>query len=162
MPRIAPLLISFALVAAIAPIASCKREPSPPSGDIAAQLTVPTMAGPAFDPAILRGKPALVVFWRPGCPHCLAELPDAARAARERGVTAIAVQVSGKPETARAVLERSGWDGLALVDDGRLREALAIRAVPWTLVLRGDGTAARAFVGRQSYDHLSSALASVR
>jgi len=159
MPRIVPVLISIALALTIA---ACKHEAPPPGGDVAARLTVPTVAGPPFDPATLDGKPALVVFWRPGCPHCLAELPDALRAAKARGVTAVAVQVAGKPEAGRVVLDRVQWDGPALVDDGSLRDGLAIRAVPWTLVLRGDGTAAHAYVGRQSYDALSSALASVR
>ena len=161
MPRIAPLLISIALLASLV---ACKRahESAPPPGDVLQRLAVPTAAGQPFDPATLRGKPALVVFWRPGCPHCLAELPDAARAARERGVTAVAVQVAGKPEAARVALERAGWDGLTLVDDGRLVQGLAIRGVPYTLVLRPDGTAARAFVGRESYDTLASALGAVR
>src|SRR5262249_54003710 len=129
-------------------------------GDVAARLTLPTMSGEPYDPAALRGKPALVVFWRPGCPHCLAELPEAARAARDRGVAAVAVQVAGKPDAARVVLSRTGWDGTALVDDGKVRDGLAIRAVPYTLVLRADGTAAHAFVGRQSYDTLASAIGS--
>lgn len=160
MPRIAPALLSIALVAIAA--AGCTRDTPPPPGDIAARLTVPTMAGPDFDPATLRGKPALILFWRPGCPHCLAELPDAARAARDRGVTAVAVQVSDRPDRAVPALERAGWEGPTLVDNGTLRQGLAIKAVPWTLVLRSDGTAARAFVGRQTYEQLSSALASVR
>jgi len=43
-----------------------------------------------------------------------------------------------------------------------LRQSLDIKAVPYTLVLRADGTAAHAFVGRQSYDTLAGAIASVR
>lgn len=160
MPRIAPALLSLVLLLSLA--AGCKQEAPTPGGNIAAQLAIPTMAGDTFDPATLHGKPALVVFWRPGCPHCLAELPDAARAARDRGVPAIAVQVSGKPDAARVVLDRSEWTGPALLDDGQLVKGLKIKAVPWTLVLRGDGTAAHAFLGRQSYDTLSSAIASAR
>jgi hypothetical protein len=45
-----------------------------------------------------------------------------------------------------------------LVDDGTLRERYGITKVPYTLVLRGDGTAARAFLGEQSAATLSSAL----
>lgn len=157
MPRIAPVLIALALV-----LTGCRRGDPVPAGDIAGRLTVPTMTGAAFDPATLRGKPALVVFWRPGCPHCLAELPDAQRAAQARGVTAIAVQVSGRPEAGQAALTRLGWNGLALVDDGRLRAELKIRAVPWTLTLRGDGTAREAFVGKRDYATLHAALGRVK
>lgn len=154
MPRIAP-----ALVLALATFAAgCRPETPVPPGDIAAQLAMPSSDGSVFDPTTLRGKPALVVFWRPGCPHCLAELPEAARAAAERGVPAIAVQVAGNPDTGRAVLEKLAWTGTAIVDDGRLRTNLKIKAVPLTLVLRADGTARKAMVGRQSYDALLSAL----
>jgi hypothetical protein len=54
------------------------------------------------------------------------------------------------------------WDGVALVDDGTLRKDLKISKVPWTLVLRPDGTAARAYVGRQSYETLAGAVAAAR
>ncbi len=155
MPRIATALLLFA---AAVTTAGCRPETPVPPGDVAAQLAVPGTDGNVFDPATLRGKPALVVFWRPGCPHCLAELPDAARAAAERGVPAIAVQVAGSPDAGRAVLDKLGWTGPALVDDGRLRTNLKIKAVPLTLVLRPDGTARKAMVGRQSYDAMHSAL----
>jgi hypothetical protein len=39
---------------------------------------------------------------------------------------------------------------------------LGIDKVPWTLVLRPDGTAAKAYVGAQSYDTLVGAIASAR
>ena len=41
---------------------------------------------------------------------------------------------------------------------GQLVRGLQIKAVPWTLVLRGDGTAKKAWLGRQSYDTLRGAL----
>lgn len=162
MPRIVPALLSIALVSIA--LAACNRadEPPVPSGNVAARLTVPTMDGPAFDPQALGGKPSLVVFWRPSCPHCIAELPDAIRAAADRGANAVAVQVTGQPAQGKEALERAGWTGPILIDDGSLRADLKITAVPYTLVLRPDGTARRAFLGRQSYDTLSSALASAR
>jgi hypothetical protein len=55
-------------------------------------------------------------------------------------------------------LTKVGWTGPALVDDGQLVRGLQIKAVPWTLVLRGDGTAKKAWLGRQSYDTLRGAL----
>lgn len=157
MPRIAPALLALVLATT-----ACRRETPVPAGDIAARLTVPTAAGAPFDPATLKGKPALVVFWRPGCPHCLHELPEAARAARDRGVTAIAVQVSGQPEAGQAALAAAGWDGIALIDDGHLRTDLKIRAVPWTLTLRSDGTAREAFLGARDYGALHAALGRVK
>ncbi len=153
MPRLA--LPALALVALFA---CTKTTPAPP-GNIAGKLAVPTADGSPFDPATLAGKPAVVVFWRPGCPHCRTELPDVARACKDKGATAVAVQVAEAPPTGLRVLEGLKWDGVVLVDDGTLRKDLAITKVPWTLVLRPDGTAARAFVGAQSYETLSGAIA---
>jgi thiol-disulfide isomerase/thioredoxin len=158
MPRTTVLaLVVSALLAALA----CNRSAgvTPPSGDISAKLTISTTAGDAFDPATLDGKPAVVVFWRPGCPHCRDELPDVAQACKDKGATAVAVQVAEAPPSGLRVLEGMKWDGVALVDDGAVRKDLNITTVPLPLVLRPDGTAARAYVGRQSYETLAGAIA---
>src|SRR5579862_9242053 len=54
----------------------CHRGANVPDGNIAATLTVPAV-GSAFDPASLAGKPSLVLFVTPTCPHCLATIPRA-------------------------------------------------------------------------------------
>ena len=162
MPRPALAVAALALAIAVPTLPACKRGPAPPSGNIAARLAVPTRGDVVFDPATLGGKPAIVVFWRPGCGYCRQELPDAMRAATERGVTVVAVQVAEGKEAGGAVLAKLGWQGVDLVDDGTLRRDLKVSSVPWTLVLRSDGTAARAFVGAQSYATLERALASVK
>jgi len=160
MPRSA-FAVAIAAAITFAALPACHREPAPPSGNIAARLTIPTRADVAFDPTTLGGKPALVVFWRPGCPYCREELPDALRAASERSVPVIAVQIAEGKTAGGAILTKLGWSGIDLVDDGTLRRELKVSSVPWTLVLRDDGTAARAFVGRQSYETLERALAAV-
>src|SRR5262245_39037334 len=60
------------LIVALA-IAGCKRNNEPvPEGDIAATLTVPSIGAYTFDPASLKGKPSLIMFVTPTCPHCIA------------------------------------------------------------------------------------------
>ncbi|HVK72933.1 MAG TPA: TlpA disulfide reductase family protein [Kofleriaceae bacterium] len=157
MPRLALFVIAVALATG-----ACKKDAPVPPGDIAARLALPTLAGAAFDPSTLDGKPTVVMFWRPTCPHCLEELPDVARACKDKGANAVAVMVVGSKEAAERALTGAGWEGAALVDDGALRKGLDIKAVPYTLVLRPDGTAARAFVGRQSYGTITAAIASAR
>jgi len=159
MPRLPALALCVATLLAVA---ACRKDAPVPAGDIAAKLTIPTAAGAAFDPAALDGKSAVVVFWRPGCPHCRHELPDVARACKDKGATAVAVQVAEDASSGTRILDGLKWEGVALVDDGTLRTGLAISKVPWTLVLRPDGTAAKAFVGAQSYDTLASAIAAAR
>jgi thiol-disulfide isomerase/thioredoxin len=150
MPR--PCLAAIALVALL----GCKPDLEPPAGDVAAALALDTLDGTPFDPASLRGKPAIVMFWRPGCQYCLREMPVVAKVARAKGASAIAVMVSGNAERAKT-LARS-FDGTILVDDGTLRERYAIKKVPYTLVLRRDGTASHAFLGEQTESTLADAL----
>jgi thiol-disulfide isomerase/thioredoxin len=137
-------------------LGACKAELTPPAGDIAASLALPDLDGKAFDPATLQGKPAVVLFWRTGCSYCKHELPVVSRLAKDAGVTAIAVMVAGDKERALPMLTE--FDGTVLVDDGTLRTRYDIKAVPYMLVLRSDGTAARAFKGEQSESTLRSAI----
>lgn len=151
-----PLLCLLAILL----VAGCKEQVTPPSGDVAGSLSLPTHAGESFDPARLRGKPAVVMFWRTGCSYCMNELPIVAEVAREKDASAVAVFVAGNRDAAARIAET--WDGTVLFDDGTLRKKFDIRKVPYTLVLRPDGTAARAFLGEQSKETLASAISAAR
>lgn len=137
-------------------LVACKNELEPPPGDVASGLTLQTVDGTDFDPATLRGKPAIVMFWRPGCQYCMNEMPTVAKVARAKGAAAIAVMVSGNKEKAKEIAKT--FDGTVLLDDGSLRARYEIKAVPYTLILRGDGTASHAFRGEQGESRLASAL----
>jgi thiol-disulfide isomerase/thioredoxin len=152
----AVLALSLALTA-------CKKsapELEPPAGDIASSLSLPTADGETFDPAAIRGKPVILMFWRPNCPYCMNEMPIVAKVARDKDAAAVAVMVSGSKERGKAIGEEHGVT--VLIDDGQLRERYGVTKVPYTLVLRGDGTAARAFLGEQKESTLASAVASAR
>ena len=152
------MLVAVALACGLA----CSRTTPVPTGDIAASLAVPRLDGPVFDPQVLRGRPALVTFWRPGCVHCEAELPQLAATARAAGVPAVAVAMTRKTDAIRAVIDRVGFDGIVLVDDGTLRRRYQVTKVPYTLVLRPDGTAARALLGAHGGPALAAALSEAR
>jgi thiol-disulfide isomerase/thioredoxin len=151
MPRLCLVAIVSLLV-----LAACKSELTPPPGDVAGALTVETIDGAPFDPDTLRGKPVIVLFWRVGCSYCMNEMPVVAELAREKGAAAVAVLVAGSREKAAEIAK--DFDGIMLVDDGSLRTRYEIKKVPYTLVLRGDGTARHAFLGEQSRSTLASAL----
>lgn len=152
MPRVC-LVVLLALT-------SCRTsEVDPPQGDVASSLALPTLDGAAFDPTTLRGRPAIVLFWRIGCSYCMNELPVVSDVARQHGVAAIAVLVAGDPK--RAPDAAKAFDGPVLVDDGSLRSRYNITAVPYTIVLRGDGTAARAYLGEQSASAIADALGGI-
>ena len=140
----------------------CRKEAAVPPGDIAASLAAAKPAAGSFEPASLRGKPTLVMFGSPTCPHCLTELPIAQRVARAADANIVAVFVVGTAQRAQAVAATAQFTAPVLVDDGTLRKRYAIEAVPYTLVLGADGHAQRAFRGEQTEATLRAALADVR
>ncbi len=143
-------------------ISACHRRAQLPDGDVAASLTLPSLGAYKLDPQALHGKPSLVLFVSPTCPHCLAELPLANQVATDRGANLVAVFVVGKRENAEGVVRTAKFTGHVLIDDGTLRKKYDVHAVPYTLVLAPDGHAADAFVGRQDADTLADALADAR
>lgn len=146
-------------------VSGCRTRETPPPGDIAVALTAlagPTLAGPAFDPATIKGKPALVLFVSPTCPHCVDELPAASKVAKAANVGVVAVFIAGKAENARGVVEHTGFQGTVLIDDGTLRTKYGVRAVPYTLVLAPDGTAREVLRGAHGEKRLAEALADAR
>lgn len=161
MPRSWIPALAFAIV-----LGACHRAPDVPvpPGDIAASLAhTPQLDGSAFDPKTLAGKPALVLFVSPTCPHCLAMIPRAAAAAKATGDPAVAVFVVGKAANAIPVVKKLAFTGAALIDNGTLLKRYAVRAVPYIVVLGPDGHARAAYLGDgQSESDLESALADAR
>jgi thiol-disulfide isomerase/thioredoxin len=152
-----------ASVAAILLVAACSKDVPPPSGDVTQTLAFATTPdGATYDASALHGKPAIVMFWRTGCSYCMKEMPVVARVAKETGATAVAVLIAGNRK--RAADDVSTFDGVALFDDenGTIRTRYEIKKVPYTLVLRPDGTAARAFIGEQDADTLKDAVGAAR
>jgi thiol-disulfide isomerase/thioredoxin len=159
--RQASLAISVALVLSLA-VLGCKRGEPVPGGDVAASLTLPSLGAYAFDPASLKGKPSLVMFVTPTCPHCLKTLPRGMAAAKAQGANLVAVFVAGGKQNAEGVVSHLNFTGTALVDDGTLRKKYDIRGVPYSLVLGADGRAREAFKGEQEESTLAEALADAK
>jgi thiol-disulfide isomerase/thioredoxin len=160
-PSFPLLAIAGSLVLGLA-VAGCTKHERGPDGDILATLRAPTIAGTAFDPLSLRGKPSLVLFVSPTCPHCVEELPAAQQAAREHDANVVAVFIVGKAENARGVLTHTRFEAPALIDDGTLRRRYGVRSVPYTLVLGADGHAREQFHGAQGTSRLADAIADAR
>jgi thiol-disulfide isomerase/thioredoxin len=154
--------IVWILALASLPVLACRRGPAVPDGDIAATLTARTIDDHAFDPATLRGKPSLVLFVTPTCPHCLITLPRAAGAATAQGANLVAVFVSGKARNAAGVVSDIRFPGAVLIDDGTLLKRYAIKGVPYALVLGADGRARDVFEGEQEESTFVDALADAR
>ena len=156
-----PARLTQLLVIGLA-IAGCHKGPSVPSGDIVATLTATSADDRAFDPTSLRGKPTLVLFASPTCPHCTKELPIAQAAAHAEDANIVAIFVSGAKKHASSVTKSVGFSAPVLVDDGTLLKRYDIQAVPYVLVLGPDGHARNAFRGEQDEATLRNALADAR
>ena len=142
--------------------AACKHSDPVPPGDIAVTLTASPLGEKAFDPATIKGKPCLVMFVTPTCPHCLATIPRGIAAAQAEGANLVAVFVAGNKQNAEGVVSHLRFPGTALVDDGTLRRLYNIRGVPYSLVLGADGHARTALRGEQEESTLREALADAR
>lgn len=154
---------STLLLAVALAITGCKRNDTPvPEGDVAATLTLPSLGEKAFDPQTLRGKPSLVMFVTPTCPHCIATIPRGAAAAQAQGANVVAVFVAGNKANAEGVVSHAKFPGTALIDDGTLRRKYKITGVPYSLVLGADGHAREAFRGEQEESTLRDALADAK
>ncbi|HEY5944786.1 MAG TPA: TlpA disulfide reductase family protein, partial [Kofleriaceae bacterium] len=153
-----PLRVLVLVVALLA----CKRSEPVPEGDIAATLTAPSLGEMKFDPASIKGKPCLVMFVTPTCPHCLKTIPHGIDAAKATGANIVAVFVAGTKQNAEGVISNTKFPGAALVDDGTLRRKYNIRGVPYSLVLGADGHAREAFRGEQEESTLRDALADAK
>ncbi len=162
--RIQPVMFSVVALVALA-ISGCKRNDAPvPAGDITASLALPALGPNTFDPQSLKGKPSVVMFVTPTCPHCLATIPRAAAAAEAKGANVVAVFVAGQKQNAEGVVTNKKFSGVALVPDKEGQKALIdkfqIKGVPYALVLGPDGKAREAFRGEQDESTFASALAS--
>jgi thiol-disulfide isomerase/thioredoxin len=155
------LLLLAAAISAAGAATACQHRAPVPDGDVAAGLTLPAM-GDQLDTDSLLGKPTLVVFVSPTCPHCVTELPLAQDAARTGDANVVAVFVVGNREAAAAIVQTAKFTGPVLFDDGTLRRAYEITGVPYTLVLRPDGHASDALIGTQSAATLQGAIAAAR
>lgn len=163
MPLLRSVRLQVGVLVAIS-VASgaCRRGPALPEGDVLATLTIPSIAGDQLDTQSLTGTPSLLLFVTPTCAHCLTTIPHAIEAARQRGANVVAIFVSGGADRAQRVAEQLRLPGPVLLDDGTLRKAYRIDAVPYTLVLAGDGHATDAFTGEQETSTLAAALAAAR
>lgn len=160
--RLTHLVIALALA-----FTGCKRNTTPvPPGDITASLSLPSLGAYAFDPQSLKGKPSLVMFVTPTCPHCLATIPRAAAAAQAKGANVVAVFVAGAKQNAEGVVTHTKFPGIALVpekaDQKAIIDKFAIKGVPYAVVLGPDGHAREAFRGEQEESTFAEALASAR
>ena len=136
-------------------------------GKPAPDFELELLGGAKFRLAQNKGKVVVLDFWATWCGPCLQAMPQVEKVAgefRDRGVQLIAVNLQEQPKQIKAMLERHKLSPTVALDiDGSVAEKYAANAIPQTVIIKGDGTVARLFVGGGPHlgEQLREALAAV-
>src|SRR4029450_13344956 len=101
----------WALLVLAQATACVSRAPLPDEPKPLTALTLPTLAGGAFDPASLSGKVVAINVWSPSCGSCVRELPALESVANElsgKGFALVTVMSDGSDAHAARVVAKTG------------------------------------------------------
>ncbi len=158
MPRrAAGVLVAFALA-----LAACSGS----GGDKTADQKLITTPYELLDGGTSRlntyaGKPVLVNFFAKWCAPCVAEMPALESIHKEYAdrVTFIGFSTQESPEDARALVSLTGVSyPIARDPDGELSVAFGAIGMPFTVLLRPDGSVAARHTGALTADSLRAMI----
>jgi thiol-disulfide isomerase/thioredoxin len=136
-------------------------------GKPAPDFELELLGGAKFRLAQHKGEVVVLDFWATWCGPCLQAMPQVERVTsefRDRGVQLIAVNLQEEPRQITSMLQRHKLHPTVALDrDGAVAEKYAANAIPQTVIIKGDGTIARLFVGGGPHldDQLREALDAV-
>ncbi len=116
-------------------------------GDSAPPWQARDFAGRAVDfPAVVQGKPAVVVFWATWCPYCRAFMPylkniEADYAKQGVKVVVINAKEDGRGDP-RAYVQGLGFSPIAVANGDEIAKAYGIQYIPGLLIVDGKGKVA--------------------
>ncbi len=114
-------------------------------GDTAPPFTgINLVDGETVDfPALLQGKPAVVVFWATWCPYCKAFMPYAKDIQADYADTGVQIVTLNSKERGRgdpkAYVDSLDFPMFAIAEADAIGEAYSINFIPGLLVVDGEG-----------------------
>lgn len=140
-------MIKFSLAALVLILAACADS----SGSRqATEFDLVNLAGGTVSLSSLRGKPVLVNFWATWCDTCREEMPDIEALFRRSGGRFSVIGLSMDDDADTAVppfVKKHQLTFPMLVADREVAAAYAVRGLPATFLIDGEGRIARRWVG---------------
>lgn len=122
-------------------------------------FTALTIDGAEFTEKDISDKDLTIInFWTTTCPPCINEMPDLAEYRQKLADEGSNIQLitycldgAAYPDTAKAILDKSGFDGATLIaSDGVMGDlANSVMYTPTNVFILGDGEAAGSIIGAQ-------------
>jgi thiol-disulfide isomerase/thioredoxin len=97
-------------------------------------------------PAVIDGKPTVVIFWATWCPYCKAFMPYLGQIQKDYGedkinILAINAKERGEGDPV-AYVEMLGFPVIGVADGDGIAEIYSVRFIPGLMIADGDGNIA--------------------
>ncbi len=154
------LLLALLTAGATSSYAAAPPAPGGPVPD----FELPDPEGNTLRLSSLKGEVVVLHFWATWCPHCLAEMPVLAQAARDpslHGVRILAINLGEPAKVVSRYLRSHSLDLPVLLDSrGKVAASYGVVGLPVSLVVDASGRLAKQIsMGSLSREELARSLA---
>ena len=126
---------------------SVQKEEHLKVGDKFPQFQAIDIDGKSWCNADVEGKVMVLNCWFTGCGPCRAEMPELSSWKEEMPDVMFFSATYENPQTARPILEKTGFNWIALVNDTQFKEYIGANGYPMTIVIDKIGNIAQVEYG---------------
>jgi thiol-disulfide isomerase/thioredoxin len=132
------------------------------TGQLAADFTLPDLAGTSHTLSKLRGQVVLLDFWASWCGPCRMTMPVVDKLANEfrtAGLVVYSVNLRETQAVAEGYIKKKGFSVQVLLDaDGSVAQKYMVSGIPALIIVGKDGKVAAHMVGAHPEEDLRDAL----